>query len=346
MSKKDFDKLIKWSNDHFSHLPWREKRSLYRTLVSEIMLQQTTVGTVLNHFERFLKIFPDLESLANATEEKLLIEWKGLGYYRRARNLKKIAEGLENNFEGKFPKTIDELLTLKGVGPYTANAIVAMGMDEKALAVDANLERIISRYYGIEEEKGAKLTKKIYELFLNDEILNFKNISYRNLNEALMDLGRVYCKARTVECHNCALKTNCVAFQNRTQLNYPLVKSTKAKFIELDLVRIVIKDKNKVMAYKKESHEWLHGQWELPTFVIKVSEDNFKQYPKLTKMKLDLNKLLYVKTSITKYKITNYIHEMDLKEFKKYFNDTKYKFQPIDHGGNLSTASVKVLKKL
>ena len=91
MSKKDFDKLIQWSHDHFSHLPWREERSLYRTLVSEIMLQQTTVGTVLNHFERFLKTSPNLKSLANATEDKLLIEWKGLGYYRRARNLKKIA---------------------------------------------------------------------------------------------------------------------------------------------------------------------------------------------------------------------------------------------------------------
>src|SRR6478672_3587331 len=104
--------LLTWSKTEFSHLPWRKNRSLYRTLVSEIMLQQTTVGTVKNHYDRFLVRFPTLESLAAATEDELTVAWKGLGYYRRARNLKKIAEAIANDHGGKFPKDVEHLMEI------------------------------------------------------------------------------------------------------------------------------------------------------------------------------------------------------------------------------------------
>lgn len=117
-----FKKLIQWSTKDFSELPWRKKRTLYRTLVSEIMLQQTTVSTVINHFERFLREYPDIKSLAASTEDQIVMSWKGLGYYRRARNLRKAAIDIQKNHGGRIPTSYELLLEINGIGPYTASA--------------------------------------------------------------------------------------------------------------------------------------------------------------------------------------------------------------------------------
>lgn len=340
-----YKNLIHWSKKNFSHLPWREKRTLYGTLVSEIMLQQTTVGTVLNHYERFLKRFPTIKSLAQSSEEELLIEWKGLGYYRRAKNLKKISEQIFLQFKGKIPESFEELMTLNGVGPYTANAILAIGLDQKALAIDANLERVISRLFMLDEMKGTKLTRKIYELFNTNKILDLKNISYRDLNEAIMDLGRTYCKVSTVECLNCPLNNVCKAHINRCQLEYPKTDNVKVKEnFELSLIRIVVKKNDEVLMFQKEEKEWLHGQWELPTFILETADKKLKQYPMLN-CKFNNFDGEY-KTSITKYKIINYIKVMSVANFKKNIKDKKYIFRKLDRNSNLSTASIKALNKI
>ena len=338
-------KLINWSKKNFSHLPWRENRTIYRTLVSEIMLQQTTVGTVLNHFERFLKKFPSIKSLSKASEEELLIEWKGLGYYRRAKNLKKIADQVDKKFNGTIPNNEDELLSLNGIGPYTANAILSIGLDKKAIAVDANLERVISRLYALEDLKGNALNKKIYQLFNQNKILNYKDISYRDLNEALMDLGRTYCKTMTVECQNCPMSTHCLAYKKREQLKFPVQKNQKKESYEIELVRFVVNKSNKILAYEKSEREWLHGQWELPTFILSTNDKKLNQYPYLSK-KIDLKNAITFKTGITKYKITNYVVKLKHDEFKKITESKKYMFKEINRESNLSTASTKALAKI
>ena len=338
------DKLIQWSQKDFTDLPWRKKRTLYGTLVSEIMLQQTTVGTVKNHFEKFLQRFPDLQSLASASEEEVIVAWKGLGYYRRARNLKKISEHLVNEFKGKFPSTALELQKIPGIGPYTSHALIAIGKDGRGLAVDANLERVIARLYGLEFEKGPKLQKKILELFEADEIFSGFNLSYRALNEALMDLGRTFCQARKASCELCPLKTDCHAFKIKNQLSFPLEKSTGKKVSqehELHLLRILIISKNKVLVYKKSETEWLSGQYELPTLVISSTDKNLKQYPQL-ETKLAEIELKQFKTGITKYKIINSILICDQKELKQMGFTGKLEWKPIeDENSNLSTASSK-----
>ena len=141
MSSSEFKELIHWSLSQYSYLPWRENRTMYRTLVSEIMLQQTTVGTVLNHFEKFIKQYPNIKSLAKSTEEEICVAWKGLGYYRRARNLRLLAIQIENNFKGIIPTKTETLMSLKGIGPYTCNALLAMGADQEALAVDCQFRK-------------------------------------------------------------------------------------------------------------------------------------------------------------------------------------------------------------
>lgn len=343
----NFKKLLNWSQADFTDLPWRKNRSLYGTLVSEIMLQQTTVGTVKNHYERFLQRFPDLESLAKASEEELLVAWKGLGYYRRARNLKKIAEYIFQNHTGAFPVTASELQQIPGIGPYTSQALIAIGKDKKGLAIDANLERVIARLYGLKVEKGLKLQKRIMELFNQGKIFSDFKSSYRALNEALMDLGRTYCQARKASCELCPMKNDCQAFKEKEPLAYPVEKVTSGKEKEehqLHLLRIVIIKKNKILAYKKNENEWLSGQYELPTLVISSTDKKLTQYPAL-KSKIDHKTLKQYKTGITKYKIINSLLEADQRSLKVLGFSSKVEWRELDtESSNLSTASYKALK--
>ncbi|MFA5583690.1 MAG: A/G-specific adenine glycosylase [Bacteriovoracaceae bacterium] len=337
----NLDKLLEWSKREFHYLPWRSERTLYRTLVSEIMLQQTTVSTVLNHFERFLEEFPTLSHLAQASEEELLIAWKGLGYYRRAKNLKKIAEHITEKFNSEIPDDYQTLISIPGIGPYTANALIAIGKNQKALAIDANLERVISRLFALKEAKGIKLQNKINELFNQNKI--FKDVkSYRALNEALMDLGRTHCQARRVSCELCLLKTHCQALKEKKVLSYPVdLKEKKASVEhELKLLRLVIARKNQILVYKKNEKEWLAGQYELPTFITETTDEKLDQYPRI---EFDTSDLPSVKTSITKYKITNFALKLNLTQLKSMKFPREVMWIDFDEKSNISTASKKIL---
>ena len=330
-------------------LPWRKKRTLYRTLVSEIMLQQTTVATVLRHFEDFIKKFPDVFSLAKASEEEVCIAWKGLGYYRRARNLRKAAISIVDDFGGRIPRDFSQLKNISGIGEYTANAILGIGANKKVLAVDANLERVLSRLFCIEDNKGPKLQKKIYELFEDKKILSEQSdLGGRLLNETLMDLGRIYCQAKKVLCISCPVYGICAAGKRGDPLSFPVQsKSKKTKQVfDLNLLRIVIKRKEKILTYKKKEHYWHAGQKEIPTFILNTNDKSLKQYP-FWKEKVNLSDLKSFKTSITKYRITNYIYEMTFPEWKKLFHDLDGPFRFVSMDAkeeNLSTSTIKTLK--
>lgn len=349
MSKKVFTSLISWSESQYSHLPWRMERSLYRTLVSEIMLQQTTVGTVLNHFEKFINEYPDIFTLAKSSEEQICISWKGLGYYRRARNLRNIAIQIVDQHQGKIPIKLDQLLSLKGIGPYTANAIVSIGANELALAVDANLERVLSRFYSIKLPKGIKLQQQLLKDFEEEKILAETNqLSSRKLNEAFMDLGRIICQSKKASCLICPLKPECVSSIKGDPLSLPLGnEKKKSGEFYIKLLRVVVKDENKILFYQKKSNEWLAGQWELPTFILETNDEKLEQYPKIKSKKYFLDSLK-IKTSITKYSIENYIVEMDTSEFRNLTKKVErlYEFKAHTKKLNLSTASIKVLKKI
>lgn len=358
-----WEKLINWSHSEFSELPWRKKRTLYTTLVSEIMLQQTTVATVLNHFDRFIQQFPNLEKLAKSSDEEMLIAWKGLGYYRRAKNLRSAALEIKERFNGKFPIEREKLLEIKGIGPYTASALISIGRDQRALAIDANLERVLARFYGLKTPKGPKLQKEIQTLFETQKILHDlpNEVSFRDLNEALMDLGRTYCQSRKATCELCKLQTKCVAFRQKENgpLDYPVqLKSNveKAKkYYELDLLRVYVLDnsnKKKFKAIKKSDIEWLSGQYELPTFILRSEDRSLDQYPRLGKRFAKFKNLPSLKTSITKYRITNYIWAGTQKDFYREFQSyskvlaasEKWEELKPAQTQKLSTASLKAIK--
>ncbi len=336
-----FSKLLKWSQK-FQDLPWRNKRTLYSTLVSEIMLQQTTVGTVLNHYEKFLKEYPTIFDLAQASEEQLTISWKGLGYYRRARNLKKACEHIVNDYKGDIPLHYETLISIPGIGPYTASALIAIGGNKPAIAVDANLERVLSRLFTIDEFKGPKLQKKIQE---NDKILKLaKKLGARDFNEALMDLGRNICQARKASCEICPLRSGCMAYEEKAVLHYPRIKEVKKESFELELARFIVKKKDSLLVYQKKKGQWLEGQWEVPTFILRSEDKKLIQYP-ILKYKINKKESQIIKTGITKYKIINYLLELDYSDFKKLNVEGDYKFRPIKPESNLASNISKFLKK-
>ncbi len=334
----DFQSLIAWSKREYSHLPWRRQRSIYGTLVSEVMLQQTTVATVMNKFLPFIKRFPTIESLAAASEDEVCIEWKGLGYYRRARNLRKAAIAISAMGSNQFPHEFDELKKLPGIGDYTASALISIGMNEAEIAVDANIERVLSRLFGLGDFKGIALQKEVRRLYFEDSLIH-ENISPREFNEALMDLGRVYCQARVADCLNCPMSENCIARISGEPKAFPRLKDedrVKESF-EIKLVRVIHFDKNGNLAgVLRKDGEWLSGQIDLPTFVLESTEKGFDRYPEW-KGKLP-KELMRIKSGITKYSFENIVVSSDLKGFDMYELDLK--------AVNFSSVTIKILRKL
>ncbi|NQZ56749.1 MAG: A/G-specific adenine glycosylase [Lentisphaeraceae bacterium] len=342
--QSDFNELCNWSDEEFSVLPWRQNRTLYTTLVSEIMLQQTTVSTVLPRFPAFLKIFPTITKLANANEDQLRQAWLGLGYYRRAANLLKASQNLA---ERDFPSNEEELCKIPGIGPYTASAIRSIGHDLPALAVDGNLKRVLSRYFLISTPYEKGLEKDIRALLENKEFLDIICTNgARRVNEAIMDLGRSICTIRKPRCEFCPLKNNCQAKAKGVQTELPVrIKKAATKLTDLKLLRFICIEDDKILLYKKKKGEWLENQWELPTANLSEEIDNFKQYPLL---KADTPEGKALKSSITRYRIANFTIKSN-KEFLlaklPQYEQRDIKFFPLSELPILTTTSTKILQQ-
>jgi len=314
-----WEKLILWSRDHFSKLPWRQNRNFYSTLVSEIMLQQTTVATVENRFKEFIVKFPSLKVLASSSEASVLQAWQGLGYYRRAKSLQTLSKELSHLDEKNLNQlNLEELQKFKGIGPYTAKALLALNQNKMTLAIDANIERVLWRVIG---STNLKILKKnnISKLELYEKLTHFFEISivpnikqFNYFNESLMDLGRVYCKVKK-HCTQCPLNEVCVSSQcdNNADdwLNWKMEsKATgQQKKIDVKINRILMIKRKKVLLVRRSKGLWLEDQWELPSFVSgPIINHQYPMEKEVNLLKLDL--ALTFKSSITKYKITNILY--------------------------------------
>lgn len=229
MNPKVFSqRLLEWYAVHKRDLPWRNTRNPYFIWLSEIILQQTRVAQGLPYFEKFASNFPNVEELAQATEEDVMRLWQGLGYYSRARNLHACAKEVFENRESKFPETYLELLQLKGVGNYTAAAIASFAFGEAVAVVDGNVFRVLSRVFGITEDTNSSKGKKYFEDFAN-KIIPLDNPA--DFNQAIMEFGALQCTPKTPECESCPLKEACFAYQKGLVKSLP-VKSKKIKIKE------------------------------------------------------------------------------------------------------------------
>jgi A/G-specific adenine glycosylase len=224
--QKDFtQKLFRWYSLNKRNLPWLGSNNPYLVWLSEVILQQTRVEQGLDYFLKFKKKYPTIKKLANAEPDEVMKMWEGLGYYSRARNMHSTAKTIDNELNGVFPSAYDELLKLKGIGTYTAHAILSYAYKQPYAVVDGNVLRIFSRFYGINEAVDTPNGKNIIQAKAN--LLLDKNAP-DIFNQALMDFGSLVCKPKNPDCINCPFNNKCVAFKEDQTAYYP-IKSKKIK---------------------------------------------------------------------------------------------------------------------
>ena len=217
--------VLAWYDEHGrKDLPWQKKITPYRVWISEIMLQQTQVSTVIPYFERFMQRFPDVATLAAAPSDEVLHHWTGLGYYARARNLHKASKQIVNEFAGKFPKDIESLISLPGIGRSTAGAIASISMQLRAPILDGNVKRVLSRFYAIAGWPGERAVEQ--QLWRVAEELTPED-RLRDYTQVMMDLGATLCTRSKPRCSECPLQKQCIAHRNSTQHEYPGRKPKK-----------------------------------------------------------------------------------------------------------------------
>lgn len=254
-------RLLAWYSKHKRDLPWRrDARDPYRVWISEIMLQQTQVATVIPYYERFLAQFPNVHSLANAKLDKVLKAWEGAGYYARARNLHRAAKEIAARLGGKLPNTVDELLALPGIGRYTAGAIASIAFKRDAAVVDGNVARVLCRYFNIKSDpKSGAAQKKLWGLA--ETLLPRGRAA--DFNQGLMELGATVCTPRNPQCGACPLKRTCKARRLRLQDKLP-TKSRKKKLPHHEIAVGVVWKRGKLLIAKRFDNDLLGGLWEFP----------------------------------------------------------------------------------
>jgi len=257
--------LLNWFTEEQRELPWRQDQDPYKVWVSEIMLQQTKVDTVIPYFNRFVSQFPTIEALSEAEEEKVLKAWEGLGYYSRARNLHAAVKEVHEKYGGKVPNTPKEIAGLKGVGPYTAGAILSIAYGVPEPAVDGNVMRVLSRILSIWEDIAKPKTRKTFEEAVR-VLISHENPSY--FNQALMELGALICTPTSPSCLLCPVREHCHAFDEGTVTELPVkTKSKKQKTVQL--AAVVLTDENgRTLIHKRPNTGLLANLWEFPNMEI------------------------------------------------------------------------------
>lgn len=274
-----FDPLVDWYKKGHRDLPWRRTEDPYRIWISEIMLQQTRVEAVIPYYERFLTALPTIRDLAECPEDELMKLWEGLGYYSRARNLKKAAQVIMERYGGKMPADHDAILALPGIGPYTAGAISSIAFGLPFSAVDGNVLRILTRVAcdgrNIAEEK----TKKAITAEL-DQVLQGRDLDFYpgDLNQAMMELGATVCLPNgEPKCESCPWRDSCLSRKKDCVHDYPVKSKPKARRIEERTI-LLIRDGDRVLLRRRPDKGLLAGLYEFPGLEGHVSEKDALEY--------------------------------------------------------------------
>ena len=268
------EKLLAWYDANKRDLPWRRTQDPYKIWISEIMLQQTRVDTVIPYYERFLDWFPTVADLAQAPEERLLKAWEGLGYYSRVRNMQKAAQQIMENHGGVFPSSYEEISKLKGIGPYTAGAIASIAFSLPEPAVDGNVMRVLARLFEVDYDIGIPSNRKIFQAMM--EILIDPDRP-GDFNQALMDLGSDIESPVNPRPEESPVKDFSAAYQHGTMDRYP-IKAPKKKPVPVYLTAFIIKDsQGRYLLEKNEREGLLSGFWHFPLIEVESLSENLGQ---------------------------------------------------------------------
>ena len=320
-------KILYWYDNNKRSLPWRNKCSLkqkeYFTLVSEFMLQQTQVKTVVPYFNNFLKNIPNFQALANVNETKLLRHWRGLGYYSRAKNLKKSARLIVDNYNGRLTKDYEELKKLPGIGDYTASAISSIAFNKQIIPLDGNIERLLKRILNLKTEKEIKKEN------LHKEKKVFGQTSRSNdYVQALMEIGALLCKPKNPNCKKCPITKNCLSFKKK---DFEIKKKNK-KIIDKFYLATLYKNNNQLLLIKNKKFNFLKNLLIFPMKEITHSDSLLKSSKKLKVKMSNMNMNISVDFLNTKNKVKDglWIEKSKLASYiiptftKKIFESVKH----------------------
>ena len=260
-------KLLTWFDQYGRHsLPWQIQKTPYKVWLSEVMLQQTQVITVIPYFQKFIETFPTVDRLANANLDDVLSLWAGLGYYRRARYLHQCSQTVMDNFNGEFPESLEDLITLPGIGRSTAGAILSLSMNKKAAILDGNVKRVLSRFLAINEPLNESSGMK--HLWCIAEALT-PNERFDAYNQAMMDLGATCCTRSKPLCEHCPLSKKCQAYATGQPTNFPIrAIKTKAKPTRKTQMLVLVNSKNEILLEKRDHTGIWPGLFSLPELPI------------------------------------------------------------------------------
>jgi len=299
--------LLDWFVKNKRDLPWRKTYEPYHVWISEIMLQQTQMDRGVEYFKRWMLLFPDIESLASASEQSILKAWEGLGYYSRARNIIKSTTLLIEKHNGQMPQDYDQLLALPGVGPYAAGAIMSIAFDRPCPVIDANVERLFARIGDIDKPMKDKAVYKSLQNMLG-AIVKREGLSPRDFNQGLMEFGALVCTPKNPECASCPIQEYCRAWKAGTALNRP-VKKKKQQTIEIIMSCAIIENEGKFFIQQRQDDDVWGGLWEFPGGRLKngesAAEAAKRELYEETEMKaVDLVSFETVTHYYTRYRVT------------------------------------------
>jgi A/G-specific adenine glycosylase len=320
-------KILYWYDNNKRSLPWRKKCSSkqkeYFTFVSEFMLQQTQVTTVIPYFNNFIKNIPNFESLAKVNETKLLKYWQGLGYYSRAKNLKKSARLIIDQHNGRLPNSYDKLIKLPGVGDYTASAISAIAFNQQIIPLDGNIERLLKRILNLKTEKEIKKEN------LHKEKKVFGQTSRSNdYIQALMEIGALLCKPKNPNCEKCPITKYCLSFKRQ---DFEIKKKNK-KIIDKFYLATLYKNNNQLLLIKNEKFNFLKNLLIFPMKEITLSDSLLRSNKKLSVKMSNMNMNISIDFLNTKNKTKEglWIEKSKLENYiiptftKKIFQSVKH----------------------
>lgn len=284
--------LLRWFDRHKRDLPWRcEPRDPYHVWLSEVMLQQTQVATVIPYFERWVRRFPTIADLAAAPLDEVLKLWEGLGYYARARNLHAAAQIIMRDYGGQLPRTVDELMALPGIGRYTAGAIASLAFGARAPVLDGNVRRVLSRAFGLRRPAEAELWA------LAESLLPRRRAGM--FNEALMELGATICAPRAPRCSACPLRAMCQAYAGGDPEAYPAKPARRTTPHHEVLTAVVVDGDGRVLLGQRPQHGLLGGLWEFISAELHAPDANPLKRPPIYPTALpDLNALIARKSGL------------------------------------------------
>jgi A/G-specific adenine glycosylase len=305
--------LLHWFSQNARDLPWRRTRDPYAIWVSEIMLQQTQVKTVIPYWERWLRELPTIQSLARATPDKIHKLWEGLGYYTRVRNLQKAAQQIIAHHGGQFPRAYDDILELPGIGRYTAGAIASIAFNEPKPILDGNIIRVLTRVFGIAENPREKATNQKLWRIANELVTTASNPAARiphpaspsHLNQSLMELGALICTPRQPACLLCPVRPDCVAFRTRRVEQLPNL-GERAASTSRRFAAFVVRHRGRFLVRQRPAGVVNAHLWEFPNLETDAAGADLQSLAarefglKITAVK----KLCAIKHSITRYRIT------------------------------------------